>query len=54
MGQIIFKNGIYKSKSKEESEILLASLNHGILYKQESAKEVEKKFNKRVNKNKLK
>ena len=50
MGKIIFKNGIYKSKSKKESEILSASLNNGILYKIESIEEVEKKFNERVKK----
>ena len=48
MGLIIFKDGIYKSKSKEESDIMLASINSGNLYKFENSKEVEEKFNKIV------
>lgn len=54
MGLVIFKDGIYKAKTKEESEILLSSLYNGYLYKDLSSKEVEEKFNKIVIENRKK
>jgi len=48
MGLVIFKNGIYKAKTKQESEVLSNDLNNGILYKVESLEEVKEKFDKIV------